>query len=152
MEAATAQTRGLVLLNSAPPSGLQTPEAYYPILESFRHNREALAQALAGMAPTHRPPWFGELVEKAQGMHPGHFSGNARALAAWRLTRAYPGPVLVIYGALDPLVTRAMAEETAAFFPKGRLLVLEGVGHSLNLEDPKRLSGILEAFLKEVGG
>ncbi|RTI00409.1 alpha/beta hydrolase [Thermus scotoductus] len=152
MEAATAQTRGLVLLNSAPPSGLQTPEAYYPILESFRHNREALAQALAGMAPTHRPPWFGELVEKAQGMHPGHFSGNARALAAWRLTRAYPGPVLVIYGALDPLVTRAMAEETAALFPKGRLLVLEGVGHSLNLEDPKRLSGILEAFLKEVGG
>lgn len=65
---------------------------------------------------------------------------------------SYPGPVLVIYGALDPLVTRAMAEETAAHFPKGRLLVLEGIGHSMNLENPGMLKGILEGFLKEVHG
>jgi pimeloyl-ACP methyl ester carboxylesterase len=150
MEAATEKTRGLVLLNSAPPSGLETPEAYYPILESYRYNREALAQALAAMAPTHRPPWFPELVDCAQRMHPAHYQGNARALAAWRASRAYPGPVLVLYGTLDPIVTRAMAEETKAFFPKGRLMVLEGVGHSLNLEDPARLKAILEDFLKEV--
>jgi pimeloyl-ACP methyl ester carboxylesterase len=73
MEAATEKTRGLVLLNSAPPSGLETPEAYYPILESYRYNREALAQALAAMAPTHRPPWFPELVDCAQRMHPAHY-------------------------------------------------------------------------------
>lgn len=152
MEAANEKTRGLVLINSAPPSGLKTPEAYYPILESYRYNREALAQALAGMAPTRRPPWFPELVEKAQRMHPTHFQGNARALAAWRLERAYPGPVLVIHGAMDPLVTRAMAEETAAFFPKGRLLILENTGHSVNLENPGLLKGILEDFLKEVHG
>ena len=150
MEAVTEKTRGLVLLNSAPPSGLETPEAYYPILESYRYNREALAQALAAMAPTHRPPWFPELVDCAQRMHPAHYQGNARALAAWRASRAYPGPVLVLYGTLDPIVTRAMAEETKAFFPKGRLMVLEGVGHSLNLEDPARLKAILEGFLKEV--
>lgn len=118
MEAADEKTRGLVLLNSAPPSGMKTPEAYYPILESFRYHREALAQALAAMAPTRRPPWFSELVEKAQRMHPAHFQGNARALAEWRLGKSYPGPVLVIYGALDPLVTRAMAEETAATFQR----------------------------------
>jgi pimeloyl-ACP methyl ester carboxylesterase len=58
--------------------------------------------------------------------------------------------VLVLYGTLDPIVTRAMAEETKAFFPEGRLMVLEGVGHSLNLEDPARLKAILEGFLKEV--
>ncbi|ETN89281.1 alpha/beta fold hydrolase [Thermus sp. NMX2.A1] len=152
MEAAGEKTRGLVLINPAPPSGLQTPEAYYPILEGYRHNREALAQALAAMAPTRRPPWFPELVEKAQGMHPAHFQGNARALAAWRLERAYPGPVLVVYGTLDPLVTRVMAEETAAFFPRGRLLVLEGVGHSVNLESPELLKDILKDFVKEVYG
>ncbi|GAA6734629.1 alpha/beta fold hydrolase [Thermus oshimai] len=152
MEAAWEGTKGLVLLNSAPPSGLKTPEAYYPILESYRENREALAAALAAMAPTRRPPWFPELVDRAQRMHPAHFQGNARALSAWRLQRPYGGPVLVLYGALDPLVSRAMAEETAAFFPRGRLLVLEGVGHSLNLEDPPRLKAILEAFLGEVMG
>lgn len=152
MEAAGARTRGLVLINSAPPSGLNTPEAYYPVLESYRYNREALGQALAAMAPTRRPLWFPELVEKAQRMHPAHFQGNARALAAWRLEKAYPGPVLVIHGSLDPLVTRAMAEETAAFFPQGRLLVLEAVGHSVNVENPGVLKGILEGFLREVQG
>lgn len=152
MEAASESTKGLVLLNSAPPSGLETPEAYYPILESYREDRRALAAALAAMAPTRRPPWFEELVDGAQRMHPAHYQGNARALAAWRLSHPYGGPVLVLYGALDPLISRAMAEATAAFFPRGRLLVLEGVGHSLNLEDPLRLKAILETFLKEVAG
>ena len=77
---------------------------------------------------------------------------NARALAHWRASRAYGGPVLVLYGTLDPLISREMAEATAAFFPKARLQVLEGVGHSLNLENPGLLKAILEGFLKEVAG
>lgn len=151
MEAAEERTRGLVLLNSAPPSGLLTPEAYYPVLEAYRQDRKALEAALQAMAPSFRPPWFGELVDCAQRMHPTYYQGNARALSLWRAGRAYGGSVLVLYGTLDPLISRAMAEETAAFFPRGRLLVLEGVGHSLNLEDPPRLQAILEAFLEEVG-
>ena len=104
------------------------------------------------MAPTQRPPWFPELVDCAQRMHPAHYQGNARALAHWRASRAYGGPVLVLYGTLDPLISREMAEATAAFFPKARLQVLEGVGHSLNLENPGLLKAILEGFLKEVAG
>ncbi|BDG23556.1 alpha/beta fold hydrolase [Thermus thermophilus] len=152
MEAAEERTRGLVLLNSAPPSGLLTPEAYYPVLESYRQDRKALERALEAMAPTQRPPWFPELVDCAQRMHPAHYQGNARALALWRASRAYGGPVLVLYGTLDPLISREMAEATAAFFPKARLQVLEGVGHSLNLENPGLLKAILEGFLKEVAG
>ena len=151
-EAAEERTRGLVLLNAAPPSGLPTPEAYYPVLESYRQDRKALERALEAMAPTQRPPWFPELVDCAQRMHPAHYQGNARALAHWRASRAYGGPVLVLYGTLDPLISREMAEATAAFFPKARLQVLEGVGHSLNLENPGLLKAILEGFLKEVAG
>lgn len=150
MEAATEKTPGLLLLNSAPPTGLKTPEAYYPVLESYRHNAEALAQALAAMAPTRRPPWFSELVACAQRMHPAHFQGNARALAAWRLSRPFPGPVLVVHGLLDPLLPREVAEATARAFPQGRLLLVEGVGHSLNLEDPIHFLRILREFLQEV--
>ena len=65
MEAADKRTKGLVLLNSAPPSGLLTPEAYYPVLESYRQDRKALERALEAMAPTQRPPWFPELVDCA---------------------------------------------------------------------------------------
>ncbi len=103
------------------------------------------------MAPTQRPPWFSELVDCAQRMHPAHYQGNARALALWRASRAYGGPVLVLHGALDPLISREMAVATAAFFPRGRLRVLEGVGHSVNLENPGLLKDVLEGFLKEVG-
>ncbi|MCH1927305.1 alpha/beta fold hydrolase, partial [Shewanella sp. C31] len=56
MEAAGDATLGLVLINPAPPTGLATPEGYYPVLESYRENREALGKALEAMAPTQRPP------------------------------------------------------------------------------------------------
>lgn len=143
------RVRGLVLLSSAPPTGFPTPEAYYPLLESYRQNREALKAALLGVIGK-PPPYFEELVDQAQAMHPAHFTGNARALAEWRLTHVYPGPVLVVHGEKDPLVPLAMAETTRSFFPQGRLLVLPGLGHSPQLEEPEVFLGALKAFLEEV--
>ncbi|KIX84548.1 alpha/beta fold hydrolase [Thermus filiformis] len=143
------RVRGLVLLDSAPPTGFPTPEAYYPLLESYRQDRQALRTALLGVIGR-PPPYFEELVDQAQAMHPGHFTGNARALAEWKLTRVYPGPVLVVHGEKDPLVPLAMAEITRAFFPKARLHVLPGLGHSPQLEDPGGFLNVLEGFLEEV--
>lgn len=143
------RARGLVLVDSAPPTGFPTPEAYYPVLESYQKDREALRAALLRVIG--KPPsYFEALVDLAQAMHPTHFTGNAKALAEWRLTHAYLGPVLVVHGEKDPLVPLAMAEATRAFFPQGRLLVLPGLGHSPQLEGPEVFLGALEAFLEEV--
>ncbi len=158
MEAALrdpARYPALVLVAPAPPDGYPTPEAYYPVLASYRTDRAGLAQALRGIMPGRTPPYFEALVDLAQGMHPAGFEGNARALAAWSAagrTGAYRGPVLVVWGTQDTLIPRAMAEATARAFPGGRLVVLEGVGHSPMLEAPERFVEVLEGFLQEVGG
>jgi len=147
------QARALVLIDSCPPGGLKTPEAYYPILESYRTSRPALAQALRAIMPTRQPPYFDALVDAAAAMHPAAFSGNARALENWNAagrTRAYPGPVLVITGVLDPLISAEMAARTAAAFARGREVRLEGVGHSPQIEAPARFKAELARFLEEV--
>ncbi len=144
----------LVLLDSAPPGGYPTPEAYYPILEGYRDDRQALAEALAATMPSRKPPYFERLVDLAQGMHPAGFAGNAKALASWGVegqTATYAKPVFVIRGDQDALITPEMAEATAQAFPKGRLWVLEGVGHSPMIEAPARLGEMLRMAFSEVG-
>jgi pimeloyl-ACP methyl ester carboxylesterase len=148
-----ARVRALALIDSCPPDGLKTPEAYYPILESYRTSRPALAQALRAIMPARQPRYFDELVDDAAAMHPAAFSGNARALENWNAagrTRAYPGPVLVISGVLDPLITAEMAARTAAAFALAREVRLEGVGHSPQIEAPARFRAELARFLEEV--
>ena len=45
-------------------------------------------------------------------------------------------PTLVVWGDRDRLVDPALAPRVAATIPGARLLVLEGVGHVAQLEDP----------------
>jgi branched-chain amino acid transport system permease protein len=148
---------GLVLVSSAAPHGLVTPEATYPFLESFRTNRAGLHAALAAMIPTRLPPDFDALVDDAMAMHPEGFSGNARALArlhepAHDLTprlEGFTGPVLVVRGGLDALVTADMAAATVAAFGHGpvTLETWNDVGHSPVLESPDRFRARLAAFV-----
>lgn len=140
----------LMLVSSAPPYGLVTPEAHYPLLESLRHDPALMERTLAATAPTRRPDWFGELVEDALGMHESAYRGNARALAAFDLgsaTAAVACPVLVLRCELDTLIDEAAARRTAAAFPGARLELWSGVGHSPQLEDPERFAALLVDFL-----
>jgi len=140
---------GLLLLNSAPPSGLAvTPRAYLE-LGGYQGNPEKMAQALAKTMPTRRPPYFEALVADALRMHPDLFRGNARALATWSaLGRSWliRKPVLVVHGTRDKVVRPALARAGTLAFPKGRYLELEGLGHSPQIEDPARFKVILEEF------
>jgi pimeloyl-ACP methyl ester carboxylesterase len=87
-------------------------------------------------------------------MNPIAFVGNARALARFSLagqTEGFPGPVLVIHGSLDTIITPEMARATADAFPRGRLVTVEHVGHSITLEDPALFLKILSDFLNPRG-
>ncbi len=142
--------RGLVLVDSAAPSGLVTPEARHPLIEMMRANREILAKALATVTPTLKDPGFFEtLVDDATRMAAPAWIGNARALSRFDYRGrcgAFPGPVLVLWGRLDPIVTEAMARETAEAFPAARLEILEGVGHSVMAEDPVLFKRLVAGF------
>lgn len=143
--------RALVLVDSGPPSGLVTPKDRHPAIEAMRTDPRVLAGALKAMVPTMKDEaWFAALVEDARRMAAPAWIGNAEALSRLDLRGrlgGFGGPVLVLRGSLDPLITDAMARETAAAFPRARLETLEGVGHSVMAEDPPRFARILSEFL-----
>lgn len=143
----------LVAVDGSAPTGLVTPEAHYPLLQSFSGNAPLLAQALAPLLASHRPDDFDDLVADGLRMHPDAFIGNARALAEIDLTAplaAYRGDVLVLRGDLDPLITADMAQATADALEGARRVTLETwehVGHSPATEAPERFAARLAALL-----
>jgi pimeloyl-ACP methyl ester carboxylesterase len=146
--------RGLVLVDSAAPSGLLTPRDRHPLIEMMRTRRDILAQALRAVVPTLKDEAFFEaLVDDASKMAPAAWVGNAEALSRFDYRErcfAYTGPVLVAWGRKDVIVTEAMARETAAAFPGARLEILDGVGHSVMAEDPTRFTALVGDFVRAV--
>jgi branched-chain amino acid transport system permease protein len=142
--------RALVLVDSAAPSGLKTPEERHPLIEMMRTNRDFLAKALAPVAPTLTDQaFFARLVDDATRMAAPAWIGNAVALGRFNYAgrcSAFAKPVLVLWGDKDVIVTEAMARETVSAFPAARLEVLDGVGHSAMAEDPRLFLSTLEGF------
>ncbi|MEZ7241066.1 alpha/beta hydrolase [Rhodococcus sp. GXMU-t2271] len=60
-------------------------------------------------------------------------------------------PTLIVAGQLDVEMPPRLAREMHTLIPGSQLVELDGVGHSATLEDPARVTGILERFLAEIG-
>lgn len=142
----------LILVDSVPMNGLKTPEAHYPIIEQYKTDRNLLRQALQAVAPTMDDPEFLEkLVEQAMKMNPIAFAGNARALERFNYQgkgAQFDKPVQVLVGDKDVIISREMAKATAEAFPKGNLKVLEGVGHSVMVEDPATFISLIKDTIR----
>jgi len=145
------RVKALMLVDSSSPKGLFTPPERYPFYEMMMKDRNIVAKSLAMIAPGLKDPAFLEaLVDDAMKMAGKAWVGHAKALSAFDVSAgaaSFGKPVLVIWGAGDYLVTRAMAEETAAAYPAAALRVLDGVGHSPMVEDPERFKALLKEFL-----
>ncbi|MGL4298960.1 MAG: alpha/beta hydrolase, partial [Candidatus Neomicrothrix subdominans] len=59
---------------------------------------------------------------------------------------AYEGPAMVIVGSDDHLTPPRLAQRIAKLLPQAELHVLEGVGHQVMQEQPRRLGELLERF------
>lgn len=146
---------GLILAASAPLTGLVTPEENYPVLDLLRTNAALREVSLGALFPSARPANFARLVEDGGRMAGTHYTGNARALAAWSVDPARLGglPVLVIGGELDTLVTPEMVRAQAAALGR-EAIILNGRGHGFPQEDPRAFLAHLGDFLETlpVGG
>jgi len=147
--------RALVLVDSGAPYGLVTPADRHPLIEMMRTNRAILEQALKAVVPTLKDEaFFKELVDDAQKMAVPAWIGNAEALSRFDITAkcaSFTGPVLVLRGSLDPIITEEMAKATAAAYPNARLKLLDGVGHSVIVENPALFLKLLNEFIAEIG-
>jgi pimeloyl-ACP methyl ester carboxylesterase len=67
-----------------------------------------------------------------------------------RIEDKLPGivaPTLVVRGGKDPLVPQRWAEEVVRRLPRGELVVLPGLGHTINYTAPKELVAAVRPFL-----
>ncbi|MDP2790197.1 MAG: alpha/beta hydrolase [Rectinemataceae bacterium] len=141
---------GLVLVDSASPKGLITPRERYPFIEMMRKDRSILSKALASTVPSLKDPEFFEsLLDDAVVMAEKAWTGNAEALSRFDIedrTTSFMKPVLVIWGRGDFIVSELMAQDTARSYPKSRLKIIEGVGHSIIVENPETFIELLTDF------
>ncbi|WP_240739486.1 alpha/beta fold hydrolase [Marinitoga lauensis] len=141
----------LILIDSAPITGLKTPEEYYPILEMYKNNRTLLKQALSGIMSENKDNTFlDELTNEALLMKEECFTGNARALERINyinLAKNYKNNVLFIVGKKDMLITGDMAKDTIKYL-NGEIKVFNHVGHSIIVEDPELFKEVFKEFCK----
>jgi len=147
--------RALVLVDSSSPQGLLTPRERYSLIEMMRKDKGILSKALAATVPTLKDlTFFASLVDDATLMAEKAWVGNAEALSHFDVsasTASFKGPVLVIWGKGDFIVSEEMARETAQAFPGAELQIVENVGHSIIVENPGLFVNITKTFLAKIG-
>jgi pimeloyl-ACP methyl ester carboxylesterase len=70
-----------------------------------------------------------------------------RVSAADRFYLAEEVPVLIVWGARDPIIPASHGEDAHRALPGSRLEIFEGVGHLPQVEQPGRFVAVLEDFL-----
>jgi pimeloyl-ACP methyl ester carboxylesterase len=58
-------------------------------------------------------------------------------------------PALVVWGAEDRIVPRSVGERYARSLPHGRLEIVEGAGHCVEMERPSELVRLIDRFSTE---
>jgi pimeloyl-ACP methyl ester carboxylesterase len=64
----------------------------------------------------------------------------------WAVAARVQAPTLVVWGDRDRLVSPRLAARTAATIPRGRLLMLPGVGHVAQIESPLTVARAVAAL------
>ncbi len=143
----------VVLIDSGPPDGLITTAEVYGVLDLYKNNRDLLRKAIMGIVPTRKLDSFVEsLVDEALLMDPRCFEENARALEKYDYSERLKDcsiPVLVLVGKKDLIITEEMARRFQIILPNARVIVLDGYGHSVNVENPELFTEILSDFSKK---
>jgi pimeloyl-ACP methyl ester carboxylesterase len=143
-----APARVATLAAIAPPWADGMPEALnMPDRQRLlKEQPDLFRQAIRAMAPTAPDDErWARLVAEGHAQRLEAAVGNMVALSAWKPgagLAAIAAPTLIVGGALDPLITPETVARAAAARGVAPVL-LDGVGHSPNLEAPDRLMALL---------
>ncbi|MGZ6346113.1 MAG: alpha/beta fold hydrolase [Anaerolineales bacterium] len=94
-----------------------------------------------------------QVYKRLSSNRPTLFQGDLRASDQFDVTTCLDdihSPVLVICGTSDQLVPRHFSEHLAEKIPGAALQTVDGVGHQVMLEQPRRMAGLLSVFLKVI--
>ncbi len=145
----------LVLLNPPPAEGVKIARYGQPLFRHWQRDKRALGRALKRTAPARAyDPFFEKLVDEAFGAGGQVFEGNARALAEMDLSGELGRikvPPLLIAGGMSGWSSLRGIRKMHRAIPNSRLRIVRGVGHSLNVEDPRKFVDLLVGFCGETG-
>jgi pimeloyl-ACP methyl ester carboxylesterase len=120
---------------------------------------EALEGVPGVLSPGAPPGLFEELkvmwADNSGLRKPGGYRAMAHAMAEADLRDVLPQievPVLLLYGELDERSPLKVARELHDQIPGSRLVVINGVGHSVNVEAPEEFNAQVRTFLRSVIG
>ncbi|TAM92334.1 MAG: alpha/beta hydrolase [Jatrophihabitans sp.] len=93
-------------------------------------------------------PWADEaFLRSTRGLGRSQF---AAPRVAWQAMRAITAPTLVVWGTCDRLVAPDLLGYVAAAIPDSRQLMLDGVGHTAQMEDPRTVARAFVAMRSAV--
>ena len=163
----------VLALDPVSPLGLAFDEAGLGVFEAMRGSRDVTRAVMAtaaaslfvpdSLAPGRMPAFrdalsrtagfFDRIVEQsftvAEGIWlgtPHHLTREHRAGTLAARMREIPHEHLVLWGEQDGWIPAADVQAMAATMPACRLVVVPGVGHSMNLECPALYAGYFGAF------
>ncbi len=120
--------------------------------ESFATGQPAFQAGVEQLAAT-----FERLIDQTVSAGDGIWLGTPLSLTQEREAGALEARMtelthetLILWGALDPVIPKSDLEEMAAALPHARLVVVPGVGHSMNIEAPQMYAGYLAASFSGV--
>ena len=115
---------------------------------------EKIAPLLFGRAYVNRYPERIQSLSRWRSRYPANPVGLGRQWEAWESFNigdqisTITCPVLVLHGTDDALSPVANAEALLGLLPNAQLQLLEGIGHSPNVEAPKEFNDAIRDFLK----
>jgi pimeloyl-ACP methyl ester carboxylesterase len=112
-----------------------------------RYPDARLAQDIAESRERMGKPWANEaFLRSMRGLARVQF---LQSRAAWSAMRSITAPTLVLWGDTDRLVAADLAGFVAAAIPDSRQLVLENVGHTAMMEDPRTTARAILALIED---
>jgi 3-oxoadipate enol-lactonase len=141
-----------ILLDPVSEKGVQlTPQIQAAFLEKSR-NRDVLKDALSRTIHCcdRSDPFFEKIVDQAFASHPIVWANVLKIISQLDFSAELAGirqPTLVLHGEHDDLLPIAGAIEIAKGLPEGRFEMLEGQGHSCQIENPDRFVDIAYSYL-----
>jgi len=152
------QVTSVLRATALPGAKLTLSVAVNPVTVAIAHGLAAAARALGGKLSPETRELTRHLASLADPGRRRAFLFIARSLidlrgqrasAVDKLYLAEAVPVLLVWGARDPLIPVAHGRRTAALLPDSRLTVLENVKHFPHVAAPDRFCALLNEFLAE---
>jgi len=144
----------LVLLAAGPPTGIQSAPERYPVYERLKTDKNMLKMFMKAVAPGLKDMLLmDKLVNYVFLQNPMVYIAHADEVGKFNITNIksqYKNPYIFLLGDKDIAISKNMAEATLAYLgSNGKLIMHEGIGHALIMENPELFKKEFYAFANQ---